>query len=244
MPRRIFWIAVLLLAAVLVGVGPGTAAANPSQADALIEEVPSASETLGIVATYKIQPGDSLLGIADIFATDPQRIQDLNDIANPDSLVAGHILIVPDAPNRPVAYGLAPAKAKVNKDGISFVWPAIGPITTAFGVKGSDWVEGYHTGLDIGAPEGSPIVAAADGVVEWAAPDTLHGYGNYVLIDNGKGYETLYAHMSRIAVQPGATVHQGDVIGYVGQTGFAIGPHLHFEIRYLGQWVDPEPYLP
>jgi murein DD-endopeptidase MepM/ murein hydrolase activator NlpD len=233
-----------LVTAALLGASSTMASAKASNASALIAEVPSASESLGIVETYTVQPGDSLLGIASIFATDVQRIQDLNDIANPDSLVAGHVLVVPDAPNRPVQFGLAPSAAKVNKDGISFVWPAIGPITTPFGVKGSDWVEGFHTGLDIGAPEGSPIVAAAGGTVEWSAPDKLHGYGNYVLIDHGKGYETLYAHMSRVACKPGDIVRQGDLIGYVGQTGYAFGPHLHFEVRYLGQFVDPEPFLP
>lgn len=244
MPARRGALAIVVLIAGLIGIPGSTASAKPASADALIQEVPRASASLGIVATYQVQPGDSLLGLSDLFAADVQRIQQLNDLPDPNSLIAGRVLIVPDAPNLPVQFGLAPKAPKVNQAGIAFVWPAIGPITTRFGVPGSDWVEGYHTGLDIGAPSGSPIVAATDGRVEWASPDTLHGYGNYVLLDNGKGYETLYAHMSRFACKAGDVVHQGDVIGYVGATGYAFGAHLHFEVRYLGKWVDPEPFLP
>lgn len=244
MRSRTIILTVLFLIVALVGVTSSTAAANSSEADALVAEVPRASESLGVVAAYKIRQGDSLSGIADLFAADAQRIQQLNGLANPNDLIAGNVLVVPDVPNRPVQFGLTPRAPKVNRDGISFVWPAVGPITEKFGVPGSDWVEGYHMGIDIGASAGSPIVAAADGIVEWADMDHLHGYGNYVLLDNGKGYETLYAHMSRIACKAGDTVRQGDVIGYVGDTGYAAGPHLHFEVRYLGKWVDPEPYLP
>jgi murein DD-endopeptidase MepM/ murein hydrolase activator NlpD len=74
--------------------------------------------------------------------------------------------------------------------------------------------------------------------------DTQHGYGNNVLVAHQNGYETLYAHMSRIEAQAGQTVHQGDLIGYVGMTGYTTGPHLHFELRLNGTKIDPEPWLP
>src|SRR5579859_5741081 len=152
--------------------------------------------------------------------------------------------MVPDVPTRPTHFGSAPVKQSSDPNAPSFVWPAVGPITTKFGVPGSDWIGGFHMGLDIGAPAGSPIVAAADGLVVYAERDHLHGYGNYVLIDHGHGYATLYAHMSQIVARAGDDPHQGDLIGYVGDTGFAFGPHLHFEVRLNEQKIDPEPFLP
>jgi murein DD-endopeptidase MepM/ murein hydrolase activator NlpD len=185
-----------------------------------------------------------LSGIAEMLAVDVDTLRDLNDLVDVNSIRAGVVLAVPDQPTQPVRFGAPVVKAKVNENAPSFVWPAVGPITTKFGVPGSDWIGGYHMGLDIGAPSGSPIVAAADGVVEFAGFDNTHGYGNNVLIYHHDGYETLYAHMSRVEAESGEGVHQGDVIGYVGQTGFAIGPHLHFEVRLHETKIDPEPLLP
>jgi len=96
-----------------------------------------------------------------------------------------------------------------------------------------------HTGVDLAAPEGTPVYAAGDGVVERAGWSS--GYGRFVMIRHVNGYETAYGHLSRIAdvTQVGAAVRQGQVIAYVGHTGFATGPHLHFEIRINGNFVDP-----
>jgi len=98
-------------------------------------------------------------------------------------------------------------------------------------------------GLDIGASAGSPIVAAADGLVTYADRDHVHGYGNYVLIDHGHGYATLYAHMSRIAATAGEEAHQGDLIGYVGNLAILLGPPS-LEVRLNESKIDPEPFLP
>jgi murein DD-endopeptidase MepM/ murein hydrolase activator NlpD len=96
-----------------------------------------------------------------------------------------------------------------------------------------------HTGVDLAATEGTPIYAAGDGVVERAGWSS--GYGRFIMLRHANGFETAYGHLSRIAdiTQPGASVRQGQVIGYVGHTGFATGPHLHFEIRINGNFVDP-----
>lgn len=96
-----------------------------------------------------------------------------------------------------------------------------------------------HTGVDLAAPEGTRVYAAADGVVERAGWSS--GYGRFILLRHVNGYETAYGHLSRIAASTkvGATVRQGQVIAYVGHTGFATGPHLHFEIRINGHFVDP-----
>jgi murein DD-endopeptidase MepM/ murein hydrolase activator NlpD len=98
-----------------------------------------------------------------------------------------------------------------------------------------------HTGIDFGASEGTPIHAAADGVVVSAGPQG--GYGNATIIDHGNSLATLYAHQSRMVVTAGQSVKRGQVIGYVGHTGYATGPHLHFEVRVDGTPVDPMKYL-
>jgi murein DD-endopeptidase MepM/ murein hydrolase activator NlpD len=117
------------------------------------------------------------------------------------------------------------------------IWPVNAPITSPFGWR---WGR-IHTGIDLGAAYGTPIVAAASGSVIYA--DWLGGYGNLTVIDHGGGLATAYAHQSRIAVSVGESVAQGQIIGYVGSTGHSTGPHLHFEVRVNGEPVDPLGYL-
>lgn len=100
----------------------------------------------------------------------------------------------------------------------------------------------FHAGEDIGAPMGTPILAADSGLVT-VIPDNGNGYGNYIMINHGGGRVTLYAHMSGFAVYNGATVTQGQTIGYVGSTGNSTGPHLHFEVRVNGATTDPKSYF-
>ena len=99
----------------------------------------------------------------------------------------------------------------------------------------------FHSGIDFSAPSGTPIRAADDGVVHTAT--AMSGYGNTVVIDHGGGLATLYAHQSRVAVRPGQRVERGEVIGYVGSTGYSTGPHLHFEVRVGGAVRNPAGYL-
>lgn len=117
------------------------------------------------------------------------------------------------------------------------IWPVEGVLTSPFGPR---WGS-IHPGIDIGAPTGTPIRAAKSGVVVNAASNG--GYGNFTCINHGGGLSTCYAHQSAFATAAGAQVKQGDVIGYVGSTGFSTGPHLHFEVRIDGQAVDPLGYL-
>jgi murein DD-endopeptidase MepM/ murein hydrolase activator NlpD len=94
-----------------------------------------------------------------------------------------------------------------------------------------------HSGVDLGAAEGTPIPAARDGVVIAAGP--RGGYGNAVEIAHADGTSTLYAHASEVMVTPGMSVREGEIVGLVGQTGRTTGPHLHFELRKGGHFVDP-----
>lgn len=95
-----------------------------------------------------------------------------------------------------------------------------------------------HTGVDYAAARGTPVRATADGSVAFAGD--RGGYGNLVEVQHPNGYSTRYAHLSRVAVAPHQEVSRGDVVGYVGMTGLATGPHLHYEVRRRGQPVDPE----
>jgi murein DD-endopeptidase MepM/ murein hydrolase activator NlpD len=116
-------------------------------------------------------------------------------------------------------------------------WPVNGPVVSPFGYR---WGR-LHAGIDIAVPYGTPIHAAAAGTVVLAG--WVSGYGNYTCIDHGGGLATCYAHQSSYAVSQGASVGQGQVIGYVGCTGHCFGPHLHFEVRINGTPVDPLGYL-
>lgn len=132
-----------------------------------------------------------------------------------------------------------------------FAWPIVFaagqqlPITQRFGCtdvpgepyKGDCPTKRWHTGIDLGMPVGTPVFAADAGVVRTFR--TGAGYGNYVIVVHGNGYATLYGHLSDFAVQDGEVVKKGQQVGFVGSTGFSTGPHLHFEIRYDKDYVDP-----
>jgi murein DD-endopeptidase MepM/ murein hydrolase activator NlpD len=117
------------------------------------------------------------------------------------------------------------------------------PITSGFGPRVDPFYGDVrvHTGIDFGATTGTPIHASAGGTVVVAG--VVNGYGNCTIIDDGSGFATLYGHQSLLLVQAGQQVIQGELIGLVGSTGFATGPHLHFEIRVNGTPVDPMPFL-
>lgn len=96
----------------------------------------------------------------------------------------------------------------------------------------------FHPGMDFTAEQGTPIYATGDGTIE-RADANAQGYGNHVVINHGYGYQTLYGHMSRMAVKPGQKIKRGDLIGYVGSTGMSTGPHVHYEVIKNGEKVNP-----
>jgi murein DD-endopeptidase MepM/ murein hydrolase activator NlpD len=140
----------------------------------------------------------------------------------------------------------------------AFLAPLAAPVTQAFGPTdfalepplnfNGVFYPHFHTGLDLGAPLDTPVHAAADGVVLLAAASVdgsgrLVGYGNYVVVAHPDGFVTLYGHLDSVAVKAGQVVHQGEIVGLEGSTGWSTGPHVHFEIRHDGQFLDPAPYL-
>jgi len=122
---------------------------------------------------------------------------------------------------------------------LSLAWPVEGSVGDAFGPRGNR----FHAGLDIAAPRGASVGAAATGRVTWAAP-LAGGWGNLVVVAHADGVRTMYAHLSTISVKVGQRVETGSRLGTVGATGDATGPHLHFEVRLRGAAVDPRPALP
>jgi murein DD-endopeptidase MepM/ murein hydrolase activator NlpD len=122
-------------------------------------------------------------------------------------------------------------------------WPSRGIVTSRFGWRTHPIFGGreFHTGLDIAAHSGTPVVAARAGVVRFVGWKT--GYGRIVIVEHDDGLETAYSHLSSACVGPGDGVVQGQAIGRVGSTGWSTGPHLLFEVRRDGIPVDPSPYL-
>jgi len=123
------------------------------------------------------------------------------------------------------------------------VWPTDGWVTSAFGRRISPFTgqADMHTGIDISGKVGTPVIAPARGVVEFAGDDG--GYGKTVVINHGQGITTRYAHLNDISVQEGDTLTRGELIGELGNTGRSTGPHLHYEVRLNGVSVDPMRYI-
>lgn len=118
--------------------------------------------------------------------------------------------------------------------------PISGHITSRYGAR--EAIRDHtHQGLDIAAPTGTKIKAAADGIVSYSG--VKGGYGNLIILDHGNGIETYYGHCSKLCVNVGEEVKAGDIIAEVGSTGNSTGPHLHLEIRRNGNYVDPANYL-
>jgi murein DD-endopeptidase MepM/ murein hydrolase activator NlpD len=128
---------------------------------------------------------------------------------------------------------------------VPFIWPAKGPIS---GVYGSQRIlngepRAPHYGLDIAAPEGAPIVAPAPGIVRLVAPDFFLT-GGTVILDHGFGVQSAFIHMSKVEVKDGQVLKQGDLIGHVGRTGRATGPHLHWGMTWGTVRLDPQLWVP
>ena len=148
-----------------------------------------------------------------------------------------------------------PAAGSNHSTKYPLIWPLqqgsltllFGPCTQVFEPPAFGYPH-FHTGVDIAYNQGSPIVAADDGVVVAADSSVINGqlvgYGNYIIVAHRNNFFSLYGHLLGFQVKAGDTVHQGQLIGYEGSTGNSTGPHVHFEYRYGGQPTNPLPYLP
>jgi murein DD-endopeptidase MepM/ murein hydrolase activator NlpD len=178
----------------------------------------------------------------DLSSTKQQRLQDISKLTKEQQAEASEIDALQAASNAITARIQA---AQANRQGgatatpssAGLIWPVNAPVTSPFGWR---WGR-MHQGIDLGAAEGTPIKAAASGTIIYCGWES--GYGNLTVIDHGGNLATAYGHQSSIAVACGQQVAQGELIGYVGNTGHSTGPHLHFEVRINGEPVDPLGYL-
>ena len=201
---------------------------------------------------HVVRPGETLSEIGSAYRVPYQELAALNTIRNPDRIEVGQRLRLPHGVtsrgrSRPAGKNASsrwksqapPVSPPIPKDAEKlFNWPLKGRLTSRFGPrKGS-----FHDGIDIAAPAGTPVRAAATGRVIFS--DRLRGYGNVVILKHANGLTTVYAHQRRNLVKDGQTVQRGDIVGEVGQTGRVTGPSLHFEVRSGKNARNPIHYLP
>ncbi len=203
-----------------------------------IENVRSlrAGQTLRIPSmdglVYKVQNGDSLNALSVKFQVSVEEILDANDLSS-EVLSKGMELFIP---------GAKMSSSELKKAmGELFVYPitAAWRLTSRFGPRKDPFtgVASNHTGVDMACPQGTPIRAAMSGKVVYVGWSNI--FGNYVIINHGNGYQSLYGHMLKPLVKNGQSVDQSTRIGLVGSTGYSTGPHLHFTVYKNGKLVDP-----
>ena len=179
---------------------------------------------------YNVKTGDTLESIAEKYETTAARISIVNELFS-DTLTPDSYLFLPGAKMDWVN------RQEINGD--LFIWPCSGYITSNYGYRIAPFggTRQFHSGMDIGAPMGSPVKAAMAGRVSQVGYDD--SFGNYVVVSHHSGYSTFYAHLSLVRVKTGAYVGNGERIGDVGSTGLSTGPHLHFTVYKNGVTVNP-----
>ncbi|MGB6607731.1 MAG: LysM peptidoglycan-binding domain-containing protein [Atribacterota bacterium] len=177
---------------------------------------------------YYVKKGESLWSISRDYNVKLESIIAANNITNASKISAGQQLRIPNVPG---------ARSNIG----NFIWPVRGRVTSPYGMRVLNGRKEFHTGIDIGSPKGTNIVAAESGIVSYAG--YMRGYGNVIILSHNVGYSTVYGHNSVNLVKKGQHVKRGNIIGKVGSTGNATGPHLHFEVRLSGKSVNPLSYL-
>jgi len=211
------------------------------------------------ICRHTVRSGESISRIAVRYRVSRAALVHANRLANPHALRSGQQLAVPNCqPPAPATVGessgpepaadgvlitrvgprriltsLVLAEPDFQGAGIPLIWPVEGPVISAFGQRSRGW----HAGIDIKAPIGSEIYAAAPGTVEHSG--WIRSYGNVVKIQHSNGFITLYAHNQKNLVEVGAEVEAGQLIATVGRSGEATGPHVHFEVRRDGKAYNP-----
>jgi lipoprotein NlpD len=207
---------------------------------------------------HQVRPGETLSEIGQRYGVSYQEIARYNTIHNPDRLEVGQWLRIPPPKQPPSATPAAPEKRVLAqalpekppdlsplprdedrpKGDSLFSWPVEGEVTSGFGPRNGS----FHDGVDIAAPRGTAVLAAADGQVIFS--DVLRGYGNVVIVRHPGGYVTVYAHNQANLVKEEQTVRRGEQLAEVGQSGRATGASVHFEVRKDNLARDPLRYLP
>lgn len=219
--------------------------------------IPEGTDVAGVV--HVVRPGQNVFRIAKAYGLEPDDLMRTNGIDDPRTLAVGQELFVPGAmrvldvepapgfagASDPAPAAPAPAAPRVDTAAVrtapaesSFAWPLKGVLYGRFGKRGAR----NHDGIDIAAPHGTAVTAAADGEVLFVGVQS--GYGKVVILRHDGGLVTVYAHNSEILVREGARVRQGQPVAKVGQTGRTTGPHLHFEVRDGVKPRNPLLYLP
>ena len=218
-----------------------------------------------ITVVHTVKPGETLYRIAKAYELSVEELMAANGISDPRSLAVGPALLIPGAsevrpvevaprggeaqpepeealperppppPHPPGAAEAGPKRGGAQKATLD--WPLRGVLYGRFGKKGSE----PHDGIDLAAPEGTPVKTAAEGQVLYAGEQ--RGYGLIVIVEHSPELVTLYAHNRDLRVKNGQRVRRGQVIATVGESGKTSGPHLHFEVREGGAPVDPLPLL-
>lgn len=203
-------------------------------------------QTLKIPRTRRhlVRSGDTGFSVALDYAVPWEQIALANNLDAAAPLRVGQNLLIPtlldppSATTSPAAAAKPPATPSAPR-AARFAWPLTGPMRRGFASTAGD----YHDGIDITAPKGTMVRAAAAGTVVFAGKEKDQ-FGNLVVVDHGKGWHTAYAFLSRVTVKEGASVAAGERVGLVGDTGLAKGDELHFEVRHDGKPVDPLGELP
>jgi murein DD-endopeptidase MepM/ murein hydrolase activator NlpD len=194
-----------------------------------------------------VKSGENLFRIGKAYDLPYQELARLNRISDPHQIHTGQRIFIPGATRQLPVEIITPLQASIERPKVDeapgrgkegFIWPVVGKITSKFGPRS----ETFHDGIDIQAPEGSPIRAIERGEVIYS--DQLRGYGNIIIIRHPGGFASVYAHNRRNLVREGQKVAKGEIIGEVGSTGRVSAPHLHFEIRKDNVARDPLYYLP
>jgi murein DD-endopeptidase MepM/ murein hydrolase activator NlpD len=192
-------------------------------------------------ALHTVAPGDTLTSIAAFYKVSMEAIAGYaaNDLREPYKLSIGQVLVIPGGQKPEITRWVSTEKGSlaVNVPASKgrFVWPVTGMLTQFFSRT--------HFAIDIANHLGTPIQAAAAGVVTFVG-EKSGGFGNAVMVDDGEGYSTLYSHLETFSVAVGDHVAQGQQLGIMGCTGLCTGPHLDFRIYYQGGAVNPMSYLP
>ncbi len=196
---------------------------------------------------HVVRSGENLFRIGKAYDLSFQELARINRIEDPHRIRVGQKIFIPGATRQLPVEIITPLEATLERPEVreqgekeqeGFIWPIVGSVTSKFGPRN----ESFHDGVDISAPEGTPIRAVEGGEVIYS--DQLRGYGNLVIIRHAGGFVSVYAHNQKNLVHAGQRVSRGEVIGEVGSTGRVTSPHLHFELRKDNVARDPLYYLP